>query len=182
MLIGNFTDHFIDADTNHLRLFFDEDWNSRSGLVSYGHDIETTWLLQEAAEVIDETLLLKKIKKINIKIADITIEGIDADGGLWYEYEPANDHLIKQKHWWVQAEAMVGFYNAWQISADNKYLELSLKNWEFVKNNILDLKNGEWIWGVDEHGKVMPGEDKVGIWKCPYHNSRACIELIKRIV
>ena len=181
MLIGNFTDHFIDADTNHLRLFFDEDWNSRSGLVSYGHDIETTWLLQEAAEVIDETLLLKKIKKINIKIADITIEGIDADGGLWYEYEPANDHLIKQKHWWVQAEAMVGFYNAWQISGDIKYLDLAEKCWNFVKHKILDKTNGEWFWGINQFGEVMPGEDKAGMWKCPYHNSRACIKIIKRI-
>jgi mannobiose 2-epimerase len=180
-LINNFLGHFIDTETNHLRLFFDEDWNSRSALVSYGHDIETTWLLQEAAEIIDEPALLEKIKKINLKIADTTIGGVDADGGLWYEYDPAKDHLVKQKHWWVQAEAMVGFYNAWQISGDSKYLRLSLKSWEFVKSNILDLKTGEWLWGIDEYGNKMPGEDKVGIWKCPYHNSRACIELIKRI-
>jgi len=180
-LLNNFLDHFIDPVTHHLILFFDEDWNSRSTLVSYGHDIEATWLLQEAAEVVNDTPILEKIKKINIGIAEATIKGMDGDGGLWYEYEPADDQLIKQKHWWVQAEAMVGFYNTWQISGDDKYLNLSKKSWELVKNKILDLKNGEWFWGIDEHDKVMPGEDKIGIWKCPYHNSRACIEIIKRI-
>lgn len=180
-LIDNFLIHFIDPDTNHLLLFFDEHWNRKSTLVSYGHDIEATWLLQEAAQTIQNEALLEKIKRININIAEATIAGLDADGGLWYEYEPAEDHLIRQKHWWVQAEAMVGFFNAWQISNNDKYLELSLKNWDFVQQHILDLKNGEWLWGVDEYNKPMPNEDKAGLWKCPYHNSRACIELIKRL-
>jgi mannobiose 2-epimerase len=180
-LIHNFFGHFIDPATNHLLLFFDENWNSKSLLVSYGHDIEATWLMQEATGVIADDDLLEKIKTINLKMADATIEGLDTDGGLWYEYEPANRHLIKQKHWWPQAEAMVGFFNAWQISSDDKYLDISLKNWDFVQKNILDLKNGEWIWGIDEYGKPMPNEDKAGLWKCPYHNSRACIELIRRL-
>ncbi|MGN6178689.1 MAG: AGE family epimerase/isomerase [Mucilaginibacter sp.] len=180
-LINNFLDHFIDPVTNHLLLFFDEEWHSKSTLVSYGHDIEAAWLLQEAAEVIADDALLEKIKSINLKIADATIKGLDADGGLWYEYEPEDGHLVKQKHWWPQAEAMVGFFNAWQISDDDKYLDISLKNWDFVQKNILDLKNGEWIWGIDEYGKPMPNEDKAGLWKCPYHNSRACIELIRRL-
>lgn len=180
-LINNFLDHFIDPVTNHLLLFFDEEWHSKSMLVSYGHDIEATWLLQEGAEVIEDDMLLAKIKRINLKIADATIKGLDADGGLWYEYEPEDGHLVKQKHWWPQAEAMVGFFNAWQISDDDKYLDISLKNWDFVQKNILDLKNGEWIWGIDEYGQPMPNEDKAGLWKCPYHNSRACIELIRRL-
>jgi mannobiose 2-epimerase len=180
-LISNFLDHFINTDTSHLNLFFDEEWNSRSGLVSYGHDIEATWLLQEAAEAINDESLLKKIKSINIYIADATMSGLDTDGGLYYEYDPSDDHLIKEKHWWVQAEAMVGFYNAWQISGDIKYLDLAEKCWNFVKHKILDKTNGEWFWGINQFGEVMPGEDKAGMWKCPYHNSRACIEIIKRI-
>jgi mannobiose 2-epimerase len=180
-LISNFLDHFINTDTSHLNLFFDEHWNSRSGLVSYGHDIEATWLLQEAAEAINDESLLKKIKSINIYIADATMSGLDTDGGLYYEYDLSNDHLIKEKHWWVQAEAMVGFYNAWQISGDIKYLDLAEKCWNFVKHKILDKTNGEWFWGINQFGEVMPGEDKAGMWKCPYHNSRACIEIIKRI-
>jgi mannobiose 2-epimerase len=180
-LINNFFDHFINHETNHLVLFFDEDWNRKSDLVSYGHDIEATWLLQEAAEAIDDKLMMEKMKKLGIKIAEATIPGLDTDGGLWYEYEPADNHLIKEKHWWVQAESMVGFYNAWQISGDDKYLDISINNWRFIKNKILDKVNGEWFWGIDQYGQVMRSEDKVGIWKCPYHNSRACIEIIKRI-
>lgn len=179
-LIHNFLDHFINPETYHLNLFFDVDWNSRSTLVSYGHDIEATWLLQEAAEVIKDDQLLERIKKTNIHITKATISAIDKDGGLWYEYDPADNHLTREKHWWVQAEAIVGFYNTWQITGDEKYLELAEKTWAFVKNKLLDKNNGEWYWGVDDSGNVMPGEDKAGIWKCPYHNGRACIEIIKR--
>jgi mannobiose 2-epimerase len=180
-LINNFFDHFIDTKAQHLVLFFDEDWNSKSATVSYGHDIEATWLLQEAAMVIGDELMVERIKQLNISISEATIKGLDTDGGLWYEYEPADNHLIKEKHWWPQAEAMVGFYNTWQITGDDKYLHLSKKIWDFVKNKIIDTKNGEWIWGINEKDEPMPGEDKVGLWKCPYHNSRACIEIIKRI-
>ncbi len=181
ILLNNFFDHFIDEEKGHLNLFFDETWNKKSDLVSYGHDIEAAWLLLEAAEVVHNEVMIKKTKELAIRMAEATIEGLDADGGLWYEFEPADDHLIREKHWWVQAEAMVGFYNAWQISNDERYLDISLSNWAFVKQHILDNVNGEWLWGIYEHGKLMASEDKVGMWKCPYHNSRACIEIIKRI-
>jgi mannobiose 2-epimerase len=181
ILIHNFLDHIIDLQNHHLVLFFDEDWNRRSDTVSYGHDIEASWLLLEAAEIIGNEQLITRLKKTAIEIADAAAEGLDHDGGLWYEYEPADNHLIRQKHWWVQAEAVVGFFNAWQVSSDQKYLDIATQNWEFIKQHILDRQNGEWVWGVDAHGLLMPGEDKVGIWKCPYHNSRSCIELIKRI-
>lgn len=180
-LINNFFDHFIDAGTGHLVLFFDEDWNRRSDTVSYGHDIEATWLLLVAAEVIGNQEMIEKVSSTCIAIAEATIQGLDVDGGLWYEYEPADDHLIKEKHWWVQAEAMVGFYNAWQVSGNDKYFHLVLKNWAFIKDKILDIQNGEWFWGIKADGSIMPGEDKAGLWKCPYHNSRACIEIIRRI-
>jgi mannobiose 2-epimerase len=179
-LLDNFFHHFINHHTHHLVLFFDEDWTRKSGLISYGHDIEAAWLLLEAAEVIQDEALIERIKALSIAVADETIKGLDADGGLWYEYEPADGRLIKEKHWWVQAEAMVGFFNAWQISGDKKYLELSVNSWRFVKDKILDTVNGEWFWGITPSGEIMPKEDKVGIWKCPYHNSRACIEIIKR--
>jgi len=181
MLLDNFFDHFIDDGKHHLVLFFDEYWNRKSDLVSYGHDIEATWLLLEAAEVIENEAMAGVLKRISTSIADATIKGLDSDGGLWYEYEPADDRLIKEKHWWVQAEAMVGFFNAWQISGNEKYLEASVNSWAFVKDKILDTVNGEWFWGIKQDDNPMRSEDKVGIWKCPYHNSRACIEIIKRI-
>jgi mannobiose 2-epimerase len=180
-LLNNFTEHIIDIETKHLGLFFDEDWSPKSSTVSYGHDIEATWLLQEAAAVISDELILGEIKQLNIGITEATLKGLDSDGGLWYEYEPTEDHLIKEKHWWPQAEAMIGFYNTWQITGNEEYLHLSIKNWDFVKNKIIDTKNGEWVWGINDKGDLMPGEDKAGLWKCPYHNSRACIEIITRI-
>lgn len=181
VLLNNFSDHFVDPKSGHLNLFFTEDWQLRSKLVSYGHDIEASWLLLEAAEIINDLVLIDKFKALAVKLSEGTIEGIDTDGGLWYEYEPAENHLVKEKHWWVQAEAMIGFFNTWQLTGDAKYLELSVKNWEFVKAKILDKKNGEWFWGVDEKGNIMLNEDKAGLWKCPYHNSRACLEIISRI-
>jgi mannobiose 2-epimerase len=181
LLLNNFLEHFINAKNGHLNLFFTEDWQLRSSLVSYGHDIEASWLLLESAEIINDLVLIEKFKALAVKMSDATLEGIDADGGLWYEYEPAENHLVKEKHWWVQAEAMMGFFNTWQLTGNAKYLEVSAKNWEFVKAKILDKKNGEWFWGVDENGKPMPNEDKAGLWKCPYHNSRACLEIINRI-
>jgi len=180
-LLNNFLDHFIDKKTHHLVLFFDEEWNRKSNLISYGHDIEAAWLLQEAAEVTGDELMIREVKDAGMLIAKAAIEGLDTDGGIWYEYEPEEDHLVKEKHWWGQAEAMVGFYNAWQVSGDEKYLGLSINSWLFTKNNLLDKINGEWFWGVDENGQVLPLEDKAGIWKCPYHNSRAGIEIIKRV-
>jgi cellobiose epimerase len=181
LLLNNFSEHFIGTGNGHLNLFFDENWSKRSTLVSYGHDIEAAWLLLDSAEAINDGALIESFKSFAVKITDATIEGLDTDGGLWYEYEPEENNLIKEKHWWVQAEAMIGFFNAWQLSGDDKYLQLSIKNWKFVKDKILDKSNGEWFWGVDENGHPMPNEDKAGLWKCPYHNSRACIELIDRI-
>lgn len=180
-LLYNFLDHMINLQNGHLVLFFDEEWNRRSDTISYGHDIEAAWLLLEAAEIINDKVLISQFKLIAVKMADATLEGLDEDFGLWYEYEPNNQHLVREKHWWVQSEAMVGFFNAFQITGDDRYISLSVNNWNFVKAHILDKKDGEWVWGVDANGSLMPGEDKVGVWKCPYHNSRACIEIIKRI-
>ncbi len=179
-LIRIFSDHIIDTKTKHLHLFFDEKWNKRSHIISYGHDLEAAWLIEEAAATIKNETLLVQVKEQSVLLADASTDGLDSDGGLWYEYDIDKHDLIKEKHWWPQAEAMIGFFNAWQITGDEKYLQHSLSSWYFTQQHILDRKNGEWFWGIHKNYCVM-NEDKVGIWKCPYHNSRACIELIRRI-
>lgn len=179
-LIYIFLNHIIDPEMHHLILFFDEKWNKKSHIISYGHDIEAAWLIEEATLLTGNTSLIKQVKKQSVELATAAIDGLDADGGLWYEYDIDKDDLIKEKHSWPQAEAMVGFFNAWQITGDETFLQQSLKSWQFIQKHILDKKNGEWFWGIKENKSVMD-EDKAGIWKCPYHNSRACIELIKRI-
>ncbi len=181
LLLDNFLNHILDRENYHLILFHDEMWNGKSDTISYGHDIEASWLLAEAAEVINNEFYKRTFEDVALKMAAASEDGVDRDGGLWYEYDVDRAHLVKEKHWWVQAEAMVGFFNAWEINGDEAFLKRSLEAWEFVKRHIIDRQNGEWFWGVDETGKVMPGEDKAGLWKCPYHNSRACMEIIRRI-
>ena len=180
-LILNFSEHFIDERSGHLQLFFDENWKAKPGPVSYGHDIEASWLLLEAAEVLGDKLLVEVIKEIALNIAEAAIEGLDKDGGLWYERSEHSNELIKEKHWWPQAEAMVGFFNAYQISGDKSYLKLSINSWEFIKKNIKDPVYGEWYWGIEEDYSPMKNQDKAGLWKCPYHNGRACLEVMRRI-
>ncbi len=180
-LLKVFHNHIINQKTMHLDLFFDENWVVKSNLVSYGHDIEAAWLLLESAEAIEDHRWIDLFKQISIAITEAASEGLDKAGGIWYEYLPTQDHLVTEKHWWPQAEAMVGLFNAYQITRNNKYLTLSIQTWGFVKKHLKDNKFGEWIWGVDADNSPMKGQDKVGFWKCPYHNSRACIEIINRI-
>jgi mannobiose 2-epimerase len=179
-LLEVFDRHFINKENNHLHLFMNDDWEPQSTLISYGHDIEAAWLLQECAEIAGYKLYEDRFKELAIKLADAAAEGLDDDGGLWYEYEPAKDKLVREKHSWPQAEAMIGFYNAYQLTGNTKYMDHSYSSWNFIKKNILDKENGEWFWGVYEDGSVMPKE-KAGFWKCPYHSGRACLEIIKRI-
>ncbi|MBL7743369.1 MAG: AGE family epimerase/isomerase [Chitinophagaceae bacterium] len=179
-LLDIFEQHIINRQTHHLNLFMDEDWNVRSSLISYGHDIEAAWLLLECAEIINSESYIRKFRELSVQLADAAAEGIDKDSGLWYEYDAAEDHLVKEKHSWPQAEAMVGFFNAYQLTGEEQYLRFSFNNWDFVKRYIKDNRSGEWFWGVKEDYSPM-NKEKAGFWKCPYHNSRACTELIKRI-
>jgi cellobiose epimerase len=180
-LVELFADRIISDKTNHLVLFFDDEWKQRSDVVSYGHDIEAAWLIQKAREATDDQALWGLIRRRSVALANAAAEGLDEDGGLWYEFNQKKNHLIKQKHSWPQAEAMIGFFNTWQNTGEEKYLRQSLKSWEFVKKHIHDKNGGEWYWGVYEDYSPMKNEDKVGVWKCPYHNTRACIEIINRI-
>lgn len=179
-LLETIEKYFINTETGHLRLFFDENWKEKPDVISYGHDIEAAWLLQQCAEISGNETLIENYKKHAIQIAEVTKEGLDADGGLWYEFDPEKDELIAEKHWWPQAEALIGFYNAYQLTGKVEYLDIVYKNWKFIKKHIIDPQNGEWFWGVYEDYSVMR-KDKAGFWKCPYHNSRACLELIRRI-
>lgn len=179
-LLETINKHFINTETGHLRLFFDENWIEKPDVISYGHDIEAAWLLLQCAEISEDENLIEIYKKHAIQMAEVTQEGLDTDGGLWYELDPKNNELIAEKHWWVQAEAMIGFYNAYQLTGDEKFLDLVLNNWNFTKKHILDKQNGEWFWGVYKDYSLIE-KDKAGFWKCPYHNSRACLELIQRI-
>ena len=174
-LIRVFRDHIINPETKHLRLFFDREWNSRDEGISYGHDIEASWLLCEAADVLGNTDLIEEVKKTADEIVVASYEGLQPDGSMIYE-TTHNGHINTDRDWWVQAETVVGSYNAWLRSGENKYLEIAEKCWEYIKRRIKDNKNGEWFWGAFADGTPNRKNDKAGFWKCPYHNSRMCME------
>lgn len=180
-LLHLFADHIIDPETHHLRLFFDEQWVARPDVVSYGHDIEAAWLLLEAAEILGDAALTARFQALAVPLARAAAEGLSADGGLSYEYEPARQHLVAEKHWWVQAEAMVGFLNAYQLTHEKAFYDQFLAVWDFTQRHIIDHERGEWLWGVHADHRLMTGEDKAGLWKCPYHTSRACREVVRRL-
>jgi mannobiose 2-epimerase len=178
-LLDVFLLHIVDGTTGHSGLFFTECWEPRSTLVSYGHDIEAAWLLHEAALVIGDGQRAQRLARLALQLAAVVEAGLDVDGGLWYEQK--DGRIVREKHWWPQAEAMAGYLRAWLISGDTGWWQRSVGVWDFVKKYIRDPRGGEWYWGVHADHVPMAGEDKAGFWKCPYHNSRACLEIMRTL-
>ncbi len=177
-MVRIFTKKIVDPVTSHLNLFFDERWNCRSTLVSYGHDIEASWLLYEAAVALGEG---DSVRDISLRMALAALEGLADDGSLIYERNDAKEHIDRDRHWWVQAEAVVGFINAWELSGDSSWLNYAVKAFDYIKEHLIDHVNGEWYWSIRADGSVNMDDDKAGFWKCPYHNSRMCLEIMQRL-
>lgn len=179
-IIRLFLTRFID-NRDHLILFFDMDWIRIGQVCSYGHDIEFSWLLTEAAVISGNSELINECGEKALRVAaKVFREGLDKDGGLMNEYDYERGEMDTDKHWWQQAEAMVGFLNAYHISKDEKYLGVIPSIWNFITRYMIDHKNGEWFWKTDRKGTVYSGMEKAGFWKCPYHNSRALMEILER--
>jgi len=178
-LINLFLTTILDAETGHLQLVFDEAWRPRSKVVSFGHDIEASWLLVEAAEVVGEAVA--SVQKTALQMAQVTLdEGRDHDGALLNDAEP-DGRLDDDRHWWPQAEAVVGFLNAYQLTSAPRFLDAALACWTFIENHLVDREGGEWFFRVSRDGTPCASEDKVGPWKGPYHNARACLEVMTRV-
>ncbi len=180
-LLAVFQEHIIDADTHHLKLFFTADWQPTADLVSYGHDIEAAWLLLEAAEIIHDQPLIAQFSEVAVSMARAAATGLQADGSLVHELNRATNHYDTHREWWVSAEGMVGFLNAWQLTDEPEFYEQARASWQFIQHHLLDKQGGEWRWGVFEDYSPMTNEDKIGPWKCPYHNARACMEVVARL-
>jgi mannobiose 2-epimerase len=179
-LINIFTDKMVNTRTYSLNMFFDEEWNDKTDLVSYGHNIESSWLIYEAALVLGEESIIRKTKEICVKIAEASKEGLMTDGSMIYEKFFKTGHIDTDRHWWVQAETVLGFLNAYSLSGKEEYLDLSLAAWKFISDHLIDRQNGEWYWSIDKNMQPNLKEDKAGFWKCPYHDSRMCLEIIER--
>jgi mannobiose 2-epimerase len=179
-LINIFTTKIVNRETHNLNMFLDEDWDDKSYAVSYGHNIESSWLINEAANVLEDNVISEKIKNTCIKIVEASKQGLRPDGSMVYEKTILDGHIDTDRHWWVQAEAVVGFLNAFIMSGTTEYLNISLASWKFIRENLIDTRNGEWYWSVNNNLQPNLNEDKAGFWKCPYHNSRMCLEVIER--
>jgi mannobiose 2-epimerase len=179
-LIFLFTDKILNKETHHLELFFDDDWNSKYSIVSYGHDIEASWLIHEAALELKDPAVLQYVEPLVQKIAEAATEGFTPEGGMIYERNLTNGHVDADRHWWVQAETVVGYINLYQHFADEASLDKALACWEFTKSHLIDRVNGEWFWSLRADGTINHTDDKAGFWKCPYHNGRMCMEIMER--
>lgn len=179
-LVELFLDRIMDPATGHLRLFFDESWVPRSQGVSYGHDIEASWLLTDAAAALADEALSARTRQAALLTAESVMrEALDPGGGVFYLADAAGQ-VDKGKEWWTQAEAVVGFLNAYQETGRADFLEAAWNTWGFIKARMLNREQGEWYRRVDADGNPEPGHEIVGPWKCPYHNARACLEVMKR--
>lgn len=180
-LIDIFTDRILNPATHHLDLFFDMNWTRGAGaLESYGHDIECSWLIHEAALVLGDADVLKKVEPVVRMVAQASEKGLNADGSMVHEANLDTGYVDSDLHWWVQAEAVVGFFNLWQHFHDEAALEKANHCWQYIKDNLIDYENGEWYWSRHKDGRLNLDDDKAGFWKCPYHNSRMCLEIMER--
>ena len=169
-LIDIFANRIFDPATGHLMLFFDEKWQPSNTHTSPGHDIEAAWLLHEALEVLGDEELLNQTLPVIHSLA-----------------QAAEDDIMDEKEWWCYAEAVVGYIDQWKLYQDEKpiesniNLELAETAFHYIQTHLMDRENGEWFWTILPDGTPDRTHDKAGFWKCPYHNSRMCIEIIERL-
>ena len=169
-LIDIFANRIFDPATGHLMLFFDEKWQPSNTHTSPGHDIEAAWLLHEALEVFGDEELLNQTLPVIHSLA-----------------QAAEEDIMDEKEWWCYAEAVVGYIDQWKLYQDEKpiesniNLELAETAFHYIQTHLMDRENGEWFWTILPDGTPDRTHDKAGFWKCPYHNSRMCIEIIERL-
>ena len=177
-LINIFIDRIIRPD-GHLGLFFGDDWAPHSTAVSYGHDIEASWLLDEATEVLGDKEFDAKVKSVCAKVAAAAMEGFSREGGMIYEYDPATGRRDSDRHWWGQAETVVGCLNQYQKTGEATWLESADNEWSFIRHHLIR-PDGEWYWSIHPDDTPNTTDDLAGFWKCPYHNGRMCLEVLER--
>lgn len=180
-LLRIFLDRILDRETWHLGLFFNDDWVRQDGIFSYGHDIEASWLMLETAMVVGDKELYDETLAATEKIAFAALEGRKKDGSMVYERH-GDGTLDTDLHWWVQAEDVIGQLYLAAYHGKPEFIRDAEESWRYIKDNLVDYDNGEWYWSrLGSDGSVNRKDDKAGFWKCPYHNSRMCIESIETL-
>lgn len=174
-LLSLFNDVIVDPHTHHMGLFFDDDMRRVDGDISYGHDIEASWLMLEAAETTGDGALIARTKEVTQHLALAALQGRCADGSMLYERH-ASGRYDNEKHWWVQAENVVGQLYLADRHGLAAFWDKAHESWQYIDENIVDHNGGEWFWSRLPDGTANRRDDKAGFWKCPYHNARMCLE------
>jgi mannobiose 2-epimerase len=178
-LVELFLDRILDPAECRFRLFFDADWRSLPDHISPGHDIEGSWLLVEAAEVAGRPDLLERTRTVAVQMAERVLRtGIDAEGFVIYQ---AGEHPDPARHWWAQAEGVVGLWNAYQLTGRRDFERAALRLWDGIERCFVERKYGEWHKIVGPDGAPDLSQPKAGPWECPYHHARACLEMLARL-
>ena len=174
-LLMIFAKKLYNPTNGHIDLFFNDTWQGKRNISSYGHDIEAAWLLNEALQVIGDLDMQRSMQPIIEHIACASREGLQTDGSMIHEN---GDY---ERQWWVECEAVVGYIDQWQKTKDIRYRDLAIDTYNYIATHLIDWDNGEWYWAIREDGSIDKENDKAGFWKCPYHNARMCLELIERL-
>lgn len=181
-IIDIFDKHIINKQTDHLNLFFDMDWTDMSQAISFGHDIEASWLLFEALEILDDKSVSEAMLPSVLGLAKSCLtEAIGPQGQVIDEQELVSGKRHEESYWWVQAEALVGFLNAYKLTGKDAYKAVANKIWAFIESCHIDAQAGEWHWTatIDQHKASANPTYKAGFWKAPYHNGRSMMECLK---
>ena len=179
-ILDTLADKIYNPGLHRQEVFFDREMNSILDLHSYGHDIETAWLIRRGTDVLGEKVYEDKMLPI---ILDLTSQVYKvAFDGHSFANECEKGVVDQNRIWWVQAEAVVGFLNAYALAPEHtEYREAAKAEWEFIRDHVVDKRDGsEWFWDVNREGKAVSGKPIVEPWKCPYHNGRMCLEVIRR--
>ena len=183
-MMDTVTDKIYNPKLHRQEVFFDDKWNSIIDLHSYGHDIETAWLVDRSLEILDDERYSKKLHPITADLTDCIYRTAFDGSSLANECERGK--VNEWRIWWVQAETVVGFLNGYEKSGRKEYLDAACSEWEFIKKHVIDRRDGytagkEWYWRVSKDGAPDSKKPIVEPWKCPYHNGRMCFEVIRRI-
>lgn len=174
--IKNFVRKIFNTQTKHYSTHFNNKWQALNDDINFGHEMEASWLLYKAAIKINDCTFIKEVTEIILMISESSATAFDKDFGLWCDYK--NGQMIYEKHYWGQAEALIFFKYCYEITKNEKYLQQVNNIWTYIKNNFINDKNGEWHFGRGKHNIVLFNQATVDFWKCPYHNTRACVELM----
>lgn len=188
-ILDSFKNKIYNAEKEMCEVFFDDDYNSLIDLDSYGHDIEASWLINRACDVLDDAEYSEKMLPIIVGLADGCYknsmdESVSkiSDMLAAMNMEIENGVINKTKVWWIQAEAVTGYYNAYEQNPEKvEYKDISEKVWNFINKYFVDEKHGEWVENIEDLNNIDYTQALVQPWKCPYHNGRMCLEMMKRL-